>query len=285
MGISCYCADYLASLLLENGISGSVLTLGRQDVAMDANDLVEVLTKHGAIKVDNDIVTFYMPKMTDKILAVLNQLNWLGTRDRKARGASIGDYSLFKSLGFDLIESLDASSYEGATHVHDLNNIGILNATGRKYNFLFDGGTTEHVFHQPNVFRNIFDVLEIGGYVLHAAPSNNYVDHGFYQFSPTLYFDWYSANHWKIIKKHFVKHTIKADVEPWIFYDLEPDTLEPFSFGRLDGAMYATMFCVQKTAESTHHVIPQQNVYKKLWKGVADRNRVLTDASQKVALA
>jgi hypothetical protein len=273
MGISYYCADYLATLLLENGISGSALTFGRQDVAMDANALVEILTKHGVIKIENDTAHFYKPEMQDKILSVLSQTNWIASRDQKARGASIGDYSLFRGLGFDIVESLDASAHEGATHIHDLNKTGILDATGRKYNFLLDGGTTEHVFHQPNVFRNIFDVLEIGGYVLHVTPSNNYVDHGFYQFSPTLYFDWYSSNKWKIIKKHFIKHTIRADVEPWIFYDLEPDSLEPFSFGRLDGAMYVTMFCAQKTEESTYDVIPQQNIYLKLWKSVANRKQ------------
>jgi hypothetical protein len=46
----------------------------------------------------------------------------------------------------------------------------------------------------PNLLRNIFEALVVDGIVIHHSPTNNFVDHGFYQFSPTLSVDYYSAN-------------------------------------------------------------------------------------------
>ena len=160
---------------------------------------------------------------------------------------------------------MDFSPYEGATFVHDLNCPDISRSMGRRFDFVFDGGTTEHVFHIPNVFGNIFDSLNIGGHVMYASPSNNHCDHGFYQFSPTLFCDWYVANKWIVKRVDFFKYTKAHDVEPWVFTPYTPGSLDAVSFGGLDSDMYGTMFCAEKTAESTCTVIPQQNSYRRFW--------------------
>ena len=68
--------------------------------------------------------------------------------------------NLFKSLGFLNIESIDNSSYENATIIHNLNTP--YNNT-KKYDYIYDGGTTEHIFNIPQVFENIINLLEIDG--------------------------------------------------------------------------------------------------------------------------
>jgi hypothetical protein len=93
----------------------------------------------------------------------------------------------FQALGARTVDSVDASAFEGATLVHDLNQP--IPAEWRdRYTVVFDGGTLEHVFNAPQAFKNCMDLLEVGGTFVQATPANNYMGHGFYQFSPELMF-------------------------------------------------------------------------------------------------
>src|SRR5437763_3852117 len=60
----------------------------------------------------------------------------------------IDDIALFRALGFTSVESLDASDYEGADIVWDLNK-AVPDSLKAKYDVVFDGGTSEHVFNFP----------------------------------------------------------------------------------------------------------------------------------------
>ena len=42
-------------------------------------------------------------------------------------------------------------------------------------------------------------MLKKGGHLLIAVPCSNMIDHGFYSFSPTLFYDYFSCNHFKIL--------------------------------------------------------------------------------------
>ena len=97
--------------------------------------------------------------------------------------------SLLRHLGFDNVVSLDANSYENATIIHDMNKPII---SDMKYDFIFDGGTIEHIFNIPQVCQNIIDILEIGGILCSCTTNNNYSGHGFYQFSPELFLKTFS---------------------------------------------------------------------------------------------
>ena len=178
---------------------------------------------------------------------------------------------LFSALGFDLTESVDASPYEKSTFIHDLNNLGLEQTTGKKYDFIFDGGTMEHVFHVPHVLQNIFNTMNVGGYICHTSPINNFVDHGLYQICPTLFLDWYSANKWEIIKMEIVRSsTVNGGGygDQVIDYTQNPPNL----LNSLDGAFYGIWFCARKTEHSTCDVIPQQNYYVNTWGEFSNRN-------------
>lgn len=92
----------------------------------------------------------------------------------------------FTELGAERLTTLDASGFEGANIIHDLNR-PIPTDWHEKYSVVFDGGTLEHVFHFPTALRNCLEMTSVGGHFITVTPANNYMGHGFYQFSPELY--------------------------------------------------------------------------------------------------
>ena len=98
-----------------------------------------------------------------------------------------GTAHMMQQFGFQSLESLDASAYEGATLLHDMNFPLPSHLAGRKFDFVFDGGTTEHIFNVPQVFQNIFDLVAVGGVFVSVTVNNNLSGHGLYQFSPEFF--------------------------------------------------------------------------------------------------
>ena len=91
----------------------------------------------------------------------------------------------FKSLGATTVNSLDATNYEGADRLHDLNQ-PIPAAWRETYDVVFDGGSLEHVFQFPTALLNCLQLVRPGGHFIAYTPANNFFGHGFYQFSPEL---------------------------------------------------------------------------------------------------
>jgi SAM-dependent methyltransferase len=95
--------------------------------------------------------------------------------------------AFLKRLGAEEVHSFDNSSYEGATHVHDMNQ-PVPDAWKGQYSVVLDSGSLEHVFNFPVAIRNCMEMLRPGGHYLGLTPANNFMGHGFYQFSPELHF-------------------------------------------------------------------------------------------------
>ena len=93
----------------------------------------------------------------------------------------------FGCLGAQQCDSMDVAAYEGATVLHDLNE-PIDRPLAEKYDVVFDGGTLEHVFNFPQGLHNAMQMVKRGGWYVGFTPGNNYFGHGFYQFSPELYY-------------------------------------------------------------------------------------------------
>ncbi|HAV63651.1 MAG TPA: hypothetical protein DCY13_14950, partial [Verrucomicrobiales bacterium] len=89
----------------------------------------------------------------------------------------------FRALGATAVHSLDATAYEGAERIHDLNQ-PIPSDWHGQYEAVFDGGSLEHVFQYPRALLNCLQLVKPGGHLLAYTPANNYCGHGFYQFSP-----------------------------------------------------------------------------------------------------
>lgn len=173
----------------------------------------------------------------------------------------VDDITLFSLLGFSTIHSLDASAYENSTIIHDLNTPISAN---HQYDLIFDGGTLEHVFHVPQVLKNIHTLLKPDGIIIHASPSHNHVDHGFYMFSPTLFYDYYSVNSYDVLTSYLFEYS-SPDNSTWDLFEYQPGSLDSLSFGGFGKKMVGIWFVARKTAHSTNGVIPQQGAYLKTW--------------------
>src|SRR6266446_4371577 len=93
----------------------------------------------------------------------------------------------FRRLGATSVDSIDASDFEGATIIADLNR-PLPQQVRRRFSVVFDGGTLEHVFDIAMALRSGLDLVELGGHYIASSPANNWPGHAFYQFSPELVF-------------------------------------------------------------------------------------------------
>ena len=235
MGIAKNAYSLLAELKRDfPDISGSVLQLGRQTVMVNARQALGVL-KNFDIK---------SPLFFDS-----------------GNIENINDISLFKSLGFDSVQSVDYSNFENPTYIHDFNH-PVSEELYEKFDAIYDGGTLEHIFNFPESLKNIYKMLKVNGIVMHASPSNNYVDHGFYSFSPTLFYDYYLANGFEILKSYVY------EIEPYsnkcLVYAYNPKEMS-FSLPRDGFGELLVWFVARKVSASTCNVVPQQGMYKKRW--------------------
>lgn len=94
-------------------------------------------------------------------------------------------------FGASSVDSIDASPYQGASIIWDLNNAGGPSVVG-KFDTILEFGTIEHVFDIANSLRVLNELLAPGGRILHSSPSNGFSGHGFWQVSPVTFDEWYS---------------------------------------------------------------------------------------------
>lgn len=117
-----------------------------------------------------------------------------------------------EDVGFKNIDSIDNSPYEGANIIHNFN---LPIEITKKYNFILDCGTTEHIFNIPQVVENIIDLLEIDGIYCSVIPNNNLSGHGIYQFSPEFFLSAYSEKYGMEIKELYLAK-LGSYHEEWI---------------------------------------------------------------------
>jgi hypothetical protein len=96
-------------------------------------------------------------------------------------------YPLLRALGAKEILAIDASPFEGADIIQDLNQ-PVPEDLHQRFTTLYDGGSLEHVFDVPTALRNYMQMVRVGGTLIIHTMANNFVGHGFYQFSPELFY-------------------------------------------------------------------------------------------------
>lgn len=138
------------------------ITLGRQDLLLKPDSLKNLLQTYGYCST------------VDEVEHILNDADHYAD-------------PLLQRMGAQVVDSMDYSSFENATVVHDMNQ-PISEELKQKYSLVFDGGTLEHVFNFPQAIKNCMEMVEIGGHFLAVTPCNSMMGHGFYQFSPETFF-------------------------------------------------------------------------------------------------
>jgi hypothetical protein len=84
-----------------------------------------------------------------------------------------------------------------------------------KYDFIFDGGTIEHIFNAPQVCENIINMLNIDEIFLSITPNNNFSVHGMYQFSTEFYLSAFSKNYGMEVQELYLAK-VDGEFETWI---------------------------------------------------------------------
>jgi hypothetical protein len=160
MGIDRDLADFLLCARDRGVDFGRAATLGRLNLFIDVRSLAAVFRKHGMALADCDVEALRTGGYSEEFL------RRLGARDP---------------------QSIDASAYEQASLIHDM-NMPVGDALKRRFSVVIDGGTLEHVFNFPTAIRNCMEMLAVGGHFFTQTMANNFMGHGFYQFSPELFY-------------------------------------------------------------------------------------------------
>lgn len=266
-------ARYFLKICKNNNISGKLLCLGRQDIFLRRKQFVSLMEVYGIGTADKEGYRIYDRELNDRVhYIVRNNLHLPQTPESQECG-TISDTLFFTCAGFDVIDAIDISNHEGANIIFDLNkdNIGAVLST--TYDLVLDTGTLEHVFDIRNVFKQTFFAMKEGGYIINMLPSNNYCDHGFYQFSPGLLYDYYTANNFVLINIEFMRQVANLKknghfmdkLKSWESHEYKPGMLNHISFGGLDSSLYSVNMCAKKTPNSSWDVASQQSTYQAVW--------------------
>jgi hypothetical protein len=172
---------------------------------------------------------------------------------------------LFKFFGAEEVVALDNSDYEGAAIVTDL-NVPIAASLKNRFTAVFDGGCLEHVFNFHQAIKNSMEMLCVGGHFLAITPANNFCGHGFYQFSPELFFRVFSEPNGFAMRAILTK-----EKERW-FRVIDPEVFR----GRVEiqNNRPTYLFVLAKKLETREVFLqsPQQSDYARQWEGKAKRN-------------
>lgn len=184
-----------------------------------------------------------------------------------AREGCISDRTLFRALGFDLVESLDLRADESPTHLHDL-NLPVPTLLEERFDVVFDPGSLVHVFDQRTAFRNVARMVRPNGRVIHGtAPSSNHVDLGLFMYSPTLIADYYEANGWRLeslklceFEPLWYRHKFEPPV--WRIRSYAPGDLDLLRLGGLDWRPRSVWAVATKVRGATDGVAPIQHCFR-----------------------
>jgi SAM-dependent methyltransferase len=176
MGINLVEAEAILSLKNVGRVGSEIVCLGRPELFLSAGE---------AQRLSNGFDLKWPASKIDEVLGQTFAEDFLG------------------ACGFSGVRSIDASGYEGATIIHDLNTpipAELENLT----DFLYDGGTIEHVFDIATVLSNVARLLKPGGTALISTCANGQCGHGFYQFSPEVFYRYFEANGFEDVRVYVV---------------------------------------------------------------------------------
>ncbi len=237
MGITRGGAKLLGITLKDKGLSGSVITFGVMGIQSQYDELRKIF----------DDLEFQYRKLGSEEIVIDNLTQFKDT---------VHQNILFKMIGFTKIDSIDYFPDEKPAFTLDLNKPLPADLLF-KYDLVYDGGTTEHCFDIKQVLSNAVTLVKEGGMIIHHLPMNKAIDHGFYQFSPTLFFDFYGAN--GFVDMEMKIHYQNAAKESYFTYDPQKDRPLPFSFGYDD----VHIFFSARKKHNQEIINPIQNSYRR----------------------
>ncbi len=230
------------------GFRGPVLTLGNQDVWADGDDLKKWFAELGC--------SFCEPEIVPNESALFKTYSPLMERAKDFVHAR----TFFEMFGISDYWDLDVSDYENPRILHDL-NLPVPSRLHSYFGLIVDSGTMEHVFDVRQVAENIIQMCRISGSVVHITPASNFLDHGFYSFSPAFFYDLYAANGFEDLRCYILQH----QPEPLNYFAACP--YFEYSYGMdltewIDPHLKTVVcFAAKKVADVRAVVVPLQGSY------------------------
>ena len=243
MGLSQYGFALLLARQTIGGGLGRVLCLGRQRGAMGEANAAR--------------------------LAHAQQIPW--REERLVRGSSWGDSAIL-AAGAESVDSMDFSTYESCSIVHDLNQ-PVPGKLAGAFDTIFDGGTLEHVFDFPGAIRNCLRMLKPGGVFLAETPANNWMGHGFYQFSPELFYRVFTPETGSQVTAMAV---LREGLRDQLFIIDDPATVGARLRYNVRGRT-ALLVMAQKLEDREPAATPQQSDYQTVWRKAAENESTAPD--------
>lgn len=118
----------------------------------------------------------------------------LGPSEAECIGSA---FILFEALGATLT-ALDRRDLFGVEENVDL-NYPIAPRHRSAYSLVIDPGTTEHILNIGQALTSVVQSMKVGGYAYHQSPMVM-LNHGYWNYSPAAYHDFYKANGCEIVR-------------------------------------------------------------------------------------
>jgi hypothetical protein len=237
MGFDTNAIKFLFEIKKNNIELGKTLTLGRQSYQLHENHFIQIANRYGLNK--------------ETVISLLQKDN-------------VYTEPFLKALGATEVHSIDASSYESATIIHDM-NLSIPAELKNQYDTVIDAGTLEHIFNFPKAIKNCMEMLKVNGTFVGISITNNFFGHGFYQFSPELFFRVFSEENGFKIKKLLL--AVNEPESPW--YEIpDPQSIQKRVIFENSKQTFLLILAKKETNKIIFHHIPQQSDYEHLsWQG------------------
>jgi hypothetical protein len=194
-------------------LNGSSLVIGQQSVYAREKDVLNII--------NNNNINYFKPK---KNLIKKEKLTQIKDFKKEYKN-SINSRYLFSLLGSKEIKHLDFSSHENAEIIFNLNN-PIKKKLQNKFNNVIDMGSIEHIADPYTVLTNYIKMLKNKGFIIISTQASNMIDHGFYSFSPSFFFDFFNENNIKILNCYLRVFNPYFQGDSGVFYTYKKVGLE-----------------------------------------------------------
>ncbi|MCL2019398.1 MAG: hypothetical protein FWG70_06505 [Oscillospiraceae bacterium] len=265
MGLSKSGVEFFAHLRENEGFDFTkTITLGRQNIFGEF------------LKLNKSFDRFILKTLKiDKIQLDTFKEELQSAKARNFPGCLYAE-PFFKVLGAKAVDSIDYSDYEEATIIHDL-SVPIPTELKNKYNCVIDGGLLEHVFNYPVALKNAMDLVSLpsggGGGLVLITPGNNWFGHGFYQFSPELF---YSVLREENGFTNTKVYTYSSETRNW-YYIKSPREVH----GRVDVLPKLKLCLLYVVSEKIGEVPSDLNVYQSDYEAVWEKGNIISIISNK----
>ena len=103
----------------------------------------------------------------------------------------------YRHIGIKKYKCIDLNNKDDA-YIYDLNmNLRDEDGFKEQFDLVVNNGTSEHIFDQKQVFKNLHNLTKVGGVILNVVPFSLWLNHGFYNYNPIIFRDLAYANEYK----------------------------------------------------------------------------------------